>query len=401
MSVLFGRPERRTASLGFFQQSSVIPPNSEAGLSGGVQPLSVESSLQKTAVWACVNLTATIAECMPVEVFAGEGDDKSKLPMPPWMADLGGDKQGLPDWIYQAIWSWMLRGNLYGLTPDGAAFRDSRRGTPTLIQLQHPDCVSVYQPYNAEPVEWRVMGREVPTRQVWHRRVFPVPGRLLGASPIELNMPVISLGVQVLQFGLRWFHDGAHPSGMLVNEERGLDKKQADTAKDRFVAALRGTREPLVLGKGWKYQQIQVAPNESQFLETNGWTAAECCRIFGPGYVQIFGYETGDSLTYANVEQRSLDMLTYAVDPWLVRMERMLSQLLPADQHAKFNRAGLLRTDMLTRYRTHEIALRNKIETVNEVRRTEDMPPVEWGDEPQAIAAPAGPPVPVSVEGLK
>jgi HK97 family phage portal protein len=174
------------------------------------------------------------------------------------------------------------------------------------------------------------------------------------------------------------------------------DPKVVATAKQRFLAAIRGTREPVVLGKGWKYQAIQINPNESQFLETNNYTSAECCRIFGPAYAEIFGYATGGSMTYANIEQRSLDVLTYAVDPWLVRIENMLTRLLPAAMYAKFNRKALVRTDLLTRYRAHEIALRNRFTVVNEVRDVEDMSPVEWGDEPNQ---PSAGPTPVTIEG--
>lgn len=386
MSVLFSnRPlegrvlERRHASLGAFQQSSVIPPNSQSSPSLGGNGR-MEWSLQKIAVWACVNLTATIAEVMPLEVFDGDGADKAKMPVPSWLANLGGDGHGLPDWLYQAVTSMMLKGNLYGIAPE--EFQDSRMGTPTMIQIQHPDAVSLFQPYNGDPVQWRVNGREVPAGQIWHRRVFPVPGRLLGASPIEYGCSTISLAVVTTAFGLQWFHEGAHPSGILTTDSE-LDFKKAKTAKERFMASLRGTREPAVLGSGWKYQVIQVAPNESQFLETNGFTSAECCRLFGPGFAQIFGYSTGDSLTYANIEQRSLDLLTYSVDPWLVRLERMLTALLPGGWNVKFNRGGLLRSDLLTRYKAHEIALRNKIATVNEVRAIEDEPRVPWGDNPE------------------
>lgn len=381
MSVLVGRPERRHASLGAFQQSSQIPSNSEAATPYGGDGR-MEWSLQKTAAWACVNLTATVAECMPLEGFDDDGPEKAKMPLPTWLRDLGGDGQGTPDWAYQAVVSWMLRGNAYGLTPPGE--RDRQMGTPTMIQLQHPDSVGVFQPSNGDPPEWRVSGQTIPQGQMWHRRVHPVPGRLQGASPIEYGAGIIALGVATTKFGLLWFHEGAHPSGLLTNDAK-LNQGQAKTAKERFMASLRGTREPAVLGAGWKYQPIQVSPNESQFLETQAFTSAEVCRLFGPGYAQVLGYETGESLTYANIEQRSLDLLTYAVDPWLVRLERVLTQLLPGGRNVKFNRKGLLRSDLLTRMQAHEIALRNRMGTINEARSEENLPPVEWGNEPPPV----------------
>ncbi|MFF3891389.1 phage portal protein [Streptomyces sp. NPDC001914] len=375
MSFLLGRRELRGRPTPFTEPP--IPPNSAQSAGYARVDLSrTESSLQKIAVWSCVNLVATIAETMPLQYFPRP---REVAPLPSWLADPGGDGHGLPDWTSQYVYSAMLRGNVYGF----AAERDRLRGTPTQIALQHPDLVGVSLVKGVP--QWRVNGEDVPADDMWHRRVHPVPGRLLGLSPIELQALTIGTGISAMRFGAQWFQDGGHPSALLTSESN-LDQKQAATAKQRFLAAIYGRREPLVLGAGWKYTSIQIAPNESQFLETNGYTSAECCRIFGPGFAEIYGYETGGSLTYSNIEQRSLDLLTYAVDPWLVRVERALTGLLPAGETVKFNRGALVRTDLLTRYKAHAIALRNQFKVINEVRDLEDEGPVPWGDKPSTDA---------------
>jgi HK97 family phage portal protein len=385
-SVLFGGGrglERRAFSF----VSPPIPPNSETGLGFARVDLSrTEASLQKIAVWACVNLIATITETMPLDVFSRGDANKRPIPMPTWLADLGGDGHGLQDWLWQWMYSAMLRGNVYGLIGG----RDRVTGLPTQIVLQHPDEVHVTRQYRTGTPDWKINGQQVDANLVWHRRVHPVPGRLLGLSPIQQHALTIGVGIAALQFGAQWFAEGAHPSGIL-STDADLNQIRADTVKKRFLAALRGRREPVVLGNGWKWQPIQIAPNESQFLETNNFTGAECCRIFGPGLAEVFGYGTGDSLTYKSVEQRSLDLLTYAADPWLVRVERVLSALLPDPQYVRFDRKALVRTDLLTRYKAYEIALRNQFQTVNEVREDEDQPPVEWGNTPNTPTA--APPV--------
>jgi HK97 family phage portal protein len=380
MGFLFPREQRQLQFI-----NPPIPPNSQAGGSygGSLDMAHTEASLQKISVWACVNLVATIAEIMPLDVFTGQGRDRKPVPMPQWMSDLDGSGHGLGDWLYQFVYSAMLRGNDYGIV----LARDPRLGTPTQIVLQHPDDVRNV-PSQIEPGQrtWYVSGKPVDPTKMWHRRVHPTPGRVLGLSPIELHALTIGLGLSSLQFGSQWFRDGAHPSGILSNDELDMkNKTQADTAKARFLAAVRGTREPVVLGKGWKFAAIQVAPNESQFLETNNYTSAECCNIFGPGFAQIFGYSTGQktaTMTYQNIEQRSLDLLTYAVDPWLVRIENTMNGLLPRPRYVKFNRSALVKTDLITRYKAYEIALRNAWKRINEVRDDEDMQPVPWGEKP-------------------
>lgn len=373
MSVLFGRRERR-AAVAF--PSPPIPPNSQtSGLNYTYVDLSrTESSLQKIAVWACVNLVATIAETLELQYFPRPRERQS---MPSWLTDISGDGYGTPDWLWSYIYSAMLRGNVYG----NVAERDARSGLPRQIVLQHPDSVQVYNDQQGV-IQWRYNGQTVDRSNVWHNRLHTAPGQIIGLSPIALQALTIRTGISAMQFGQQWFTEGAHPSGILTTEQK-LDQKQSATAKARFVAAVHGRREPVVLGGGWKYQPIQISPNESQFLETNGYTSAECCRIFGPGFAQVLGYETGGSLTYANIEQRSLDLLTYAVDPWLVRAERALSALLPSPgAKVTFDRSGLVRTDALTRVKTQAIELQNRIKNVNEVRNDSDLEPVPWGDEP-------------------
>lgn len=378
MSWLFGPREQRSGAM---FAPPPIPPNSQTGSFGGFDRVDLsqtEASLQKVAVWACVALVRTIAEILPLDQFTGVGRDRRALPLPRFLADVGGDGYGLADWCGQVVYCAMLRGNAIGLVPDGE--RQSS-GQPAQIVLQHPDRVSAFRDPLSGVTTWWLDGKKIDKSQIWHKRVNPVPGQTLGLSPIATHALTIGTGISAMRFGNQWFTDGAHPSSVLESDQK-IDQKQARTIKDRFLGALRGSREPAVLGAGLKYKAIQINPNESQFLETNKYTGAECCRIFGPALAEVFGYDTGGGLTYANIEQRSLDLLTYAADPWLVRVERVLSELLPAPRYMKFNRAALVKTDLKTRFEAHNLALQNRWKVVNEVRDDEDMPPVAWGDEP-------------------
>jgi HK97 family phage portal protein len=372
MSMFFKPRERR----GPFPEP-VIPRPSATGRSFARVNLSrTEASLQEVAVWSAVDLIASLVSTLPLDVYQGTGKARVEVAKPEVMVDPAGDGHGLDDWVYQYMMSTLLRGNAFGEVGN----RD-RAGNPTLIVLYHPDDVQGWRDEKTGLPKWRAGGKEVPTEDMWHRRAYPMPGRMLGLSPIEHHAGTIGLGIAASRFGMQWFEDGAHPSGMLTND-KPLDQKTANTAKKRFLAALGGTRDVAVLGSGWKYQAIQVSANESQFLETQRYSSAECARIYGPGMPEILGYDTGGSMTYANVEQRSLDLLTYSIDRWLVRTENMFNSMLPEGQYTKYNRAALARTDLLTRTRAHAIALQNRWTVVNEVRDLEDQEPVAWGDVP-------------------
>jgi HK97 family phage portal protein len=98
---------------------------------------------------------------------------------------------------------------------------------------------------------------------------------------------------------------------------------------------------------------------------------------------ELIGGESGGSLTYANVEQRALDFLQFTLRPWLVRLEVALSALLSSTTSVKFNAAGLVRTDLLTRYQAHESAIRAGWKLRSEVRELEDLPPIAGIDDDQ------------------
>lgn len=348
---------------------------------------SAETSLQSVAYRAAVDLVCSLGSELPVHVYSGRGDERKERPMPSYLEDPAGDGNGLPDWAYQVLLSWLLRGNLYG-----EVLERSPLGFPTQVTLFHPDEVNGMLDPQTGLVEWTNLGQRIDRANMLHRRVNPVPGRILGLSPVQFHASTLGLQLTSTAFGLQWFRDGAHPSGMLVNNEVPIDANQAKTAKERFLNALWGTREPVVLGKGWEYKQIQLNPEESQFLETQGFSAAECCRIVGPGIAEILGYESGASMDYANIESRAAHVLVFSANKWFRRLERLLSAMLPNSQYVQIDRDALLQSTTLERYKAHALALSNRWKVVNEVRRDEELPPVEWGNEPNTNSQPASSP---------
>jgi HK97 family phage portal protein len=334
-------------------------------------------------------IASTISE-LPVHTYRQPDQGKNvpvQMTTPGYLDDPAGDGHGLEDWLYQLILSWLMRGNVYG-----DILAKSPLGFPTQILWFYPDDVTVQPAGKGDTgYQWVVNGRPVTNeRDFAHYRVNSIPGQLLGLSPIAQHAAQIGTTIAASRFGLQWFTDGAHPSGMLTNEIADLNTTSIRKAKNAFLQAMRGTREPIVLGRGWKWQALQVSPEESQFLNTIGMSEAQAARIFGPGYAEIFGYETGGQSTYANIEGRSALLLVYSLGKWINRANRVLSRMMPKSQFARLDPDALLRTTTLDRYKAHDLALKGRWKVVNEVRKDEDMEPVEWGDEPNPVAGAAG-----------
>jgi len=367
-----GRREPETRSSVYVRQP--VPTGDYATL----DPSYSGTSIQSVAIRTTVDLIASLGSELPIDTFSGSG---KKIATPGNVLDPGGDGTGVEDWVYRLLSAWTLAGNNYGnvidWAPNGTYIRTA--------DLFHPDDVTVSLTKGVP--QWRVNGREFTnTSAFMHWRVNPVAGRLLGLSPIELHATTIGITLSATRFGRQWFTDGAHPSGMMRNTVKDLNPSDAEEAKARLRDRLRGSRDPLVMGRGWEWSNLQMSPEESQFLQTQQFSEAQCARMFGPGFAEILGYSTGgSSLTYSNIVDRRQDLLVFSLNRWLRRVDRVLSLFVPRPQKVKLNRDALLEATTLQRYQAHALALQNQWKTVNEVRDKEDLAPVEWGDTPNQV----------------
>jgi HK97 family phage portal protein len=224
-------------------------------------------------------------------------------------------------------------------------------------------------------VIWRIDGQEVDEpASIWHVKAFTAPGQVLGLSPIQHARQAIGLGLGAEKFAAQLFGNSAIPAGVLTTDRR-VDQETADRWRVRWRQQDRGIA---VLGDGAKFEPVTLPPEESQFLETTQANIRTIARYFGV-QPELIGADSGNSLTYANVEQRALDFLTFGLRPWLVRLETALSALLSSTTTVKFNAGALVRTDLLTRYQAHEVGIRAGFLTVNEARDLEDRPPLPEG----------------------
>lgn len=344
-----------------------------------VDPVTGENSLQSVAFRAAVDLVASLVSEMHFDCYRGQGIDRKSFRTPDYLMDPAGDGYGVEDWLYMAAQSLFLRGNVYGNILD-----QGPTGMLRQVDLYHPDTVNAHLEDGA--VKWNVRGQNIPNGRMLHRRAYPVAGTLLGASPVAYHADSLGLTIAATRFGKSWFQDGAHPGGILSNSEADMaDEKVVRKAKDRFLAALFGTREPIVLGRGWKYEQIQINPEESQFLETQQYSEGQAARIMGAGVAEVLGYSTGSTLTYANIVDRDVEMLKYSVNRWLKRFERLLSSFLPRPQYVLFDRESFLETSTAQQWQVNKVKLDSGAYTINQVRAKNNDEPVEWGDQPMAL----------------
>jgi HK97 family phage portal protein len=352
---------------------SSIPSNADLwfGNSTG-KHITKETSMRLSAVWACVSLISDQLATTPVDVFRRQGDRRVPVsPEPAVIVDPYPEMTAV-EWRSAILLSLLLRGNAYCFAGDY-----DRLEYPRSLMPLDPDEVLCDRDESGA-LRYRVAGERVPSGRMFHVRGKLMPGQVVGMSPIAAHAQTIGLGLSAEEFGARWFADGAHPSAVLSTDQQ-VNQEQAATIKARFLAAVRGNREPVVLGAGMQYSPISVAAEESQFLESQKFTVNQIARIFNVPAEKIGGSAEGSTLNYSNRSDRLIDFQTDALMPWAVRLEQALNRLLPKPQFMRFNFDAQLRVDPLTRHRVHDLQLKSGTTNPDEVRALEDKLPLPDG----------------------
>jgi HK97 family phage portal protein len=332
--------------------------------SSGVR-VTADTALRSAAVWSCVRLLADVVSELPVHVYT-DTDRRQVDPPRALVTPAAGTE--LPDWLWQHMVSYLLRGNVMGVIVD-------RIGPtrPAQVELVNPDRVTVQ--VTPEATVWRLDGQEIDRADLWHRRAYPMPGEPLGLSPIGYFANTVGLGLAVENYGAAFFRDATTPAGLLTTEQRLTPTQHSDLSAI-WQSIREDRRGTAVLGSGLKFQAVSIAPEESQFIDTMRLNTQQVARIFGIP-PEMIGSDSGSAMTYANIESRDLSLLKYSVQPWLGRLERAMNTLVPRGQYVKFNAAALLRTDTLSRYQSYAIGLDKGFLTVDEARELEDRRPIE------------------------
>jgi HK97 family phage portal protein len=213
-----------------------------------------------------------------------------------------------------------------------------------------------------------------------------------GINPISAARHALGLGLAAQEFGSKFFSNGAHLSGVIqVPGEMTPEQARVIAQKwGRDHSGVKNAHIPGVLSGGAEWKPIAIAPDDAQFLQTRQFSAAEIAgQMFFVDPTLLGIAQSSTSLTYANLEQRGIHLTTFTLLPWIVRLERLFSALLPKAQFVKLNVGGLQRADMKTRYEAYAIGTGGApFLTQNEPREKEDLPPLDATEFPGMSAAP-------------
>lgn len=233
------------------------------------------------------------------------------------------------------------------------------------------------------------------------REILHIPGLVIdgvkGLSVIGAARRTFELAANAEIVAGKMYASGMMSSGVVSlpappndARERAAHRKMTDEdaliLKRRWQALSAGMQnasDVIVLTDGATYEQLTMSPADAQFLETRKFSVTEIARLFGlPGWV-LNDQEKSTSWG-TGMETMFTTMVKITLGGYFKRIEQRVTREIcdPSRETAEFLLDALLRGDSKARAESYKAGIQFGYYTPNDVRSWENMPPVEWGDEP-------------------
>ena len=335
------------------------------------------TSLTVNAVWACVSLISDTVSALPVDTYIRrDGIAYPYRPKPAWVSK--------PDVAIPSVAFWQQ--TMISLLIDGNAvvrlFRDSKGEIINMVILN---------PLNVQ-VSRNALGQKFYTSTVEGNKVLSgdemlhisgsiiMPGEFRGKSPIDTLRENIGLAISLESFAARFFGQGTTQNGV-IEYPGALTAEQAENLSKSFDRQHKGFRKAHktgILSGGATFKPTMVANDQAQMLDSRRLAVEDVARAYRVP-TDMIGLNNGGQ-SYNSVEAKNIAFLTHTLRPWLAKLEDAFSTLLPDTAFLAFSTDDLLRGDYATRIEGYAKLLQNGVMSANEVRRKENMRPVDGGD---------------------
>lgn len=371
----FGKREERAIS---YQQwwgsgMDLIAPASESGAR-----IDESNALTINAVYAAVLLISDTISTLPIDCFIRrDGDRYPFRPQPAWV--LKPDFEMLRSEHYQqVIISLLLDGNAFT-----RIYRDDMGEIANLVVLD-PTKVEVkrssatgrkYYVFNGE------YDKPIAADEMIHQTEIRVAGAMRGVSRINELKDNLGLAIALQSFASKFFAQGAVTSGV-IEAPNAMNSEQARNLVDGFSAKHQGFQKAHKVGiltAGAKFNRTSVNPDEAQMLDSQKFAVEQIARIFRiPPH--MLGITTAGAMSYNSVEQQNINFVQHTLRSYIAKIEEAYSELLPQKAFLRFNVDGLLRGDFQTRMQGYSIGIQSGFYSLDDVRRFEDLRPIDGGD---------------------
>ena len=358
--------------------TDIISPKTGSGVS-----ITEDNALKIVAVYSCIRVISETIAGLPIHVYrkTADGQEEVDHPLKQILTITPNGYQTGFELMEMMVSSLNLsgeafshkilngRGQLVALEPLEAKYikTDLDENNQLVFTYQSPDERRVFRQWEL----WRPMGLSL--------------NGVTGLSPIGLARESLGIASAAELSAAHLYSNGAQIPGVLQFPSK-LDEETTERLRTQFAKNQSGPAnqfKPLILEGGMNYKETGMKAVDAQFLESRKFQISEIARIFR---VPMHKLQELDRATFSNIEHQSIEFVTDTILPWVRRLEQSLARDIFTDSEKqnlfiKFNLSGLLRGDTATRYEAYSKAITDGWLNRNEVRKYEDLNPVEGLDE--------------------
>lgn len=355
-----------------------------SGTSSSGKVVTADKAMQLSAVWSCVRLLSESISTLPLKIYKSQSDGSRALakdhPVYRLLCKQPNAEMTPSRFMLMVVASVCLRGNgfiekryigsrlvaLHPLLPQNMVVKRSKSGT---LEYEYTDPQTQTK-------------RPIPLKSMMHIRGFGMDG-ICGMIPVQLGRDVIGSAMAVEESAAKIFENGLQSSGFL-SAEAALNNDQRERVRkyiEQFVGS-KNAGKIMVLEGGMKYNNVTMNPEAAQMLESRTFSIEEICRWFRVPPFMV-GHMDKQSSWASSVEGMNMQFLTNTLRPLLINIEQEISRCLLNDDddfYAEFSVEGLLRADSAGRSAYYTTSLQNGWMSRNDVRRLENLPPIDGGD---------------------
>ena len=333
----------------------------------------------------CVMLISELLASVPLHIYRrgerGQRDRAADHPAYSVLHDMPNQTHTAFDLRQSLIASILTQGNAY------AEIERNGRGQVTGLHLIDPGTVTVER-LRTGRLRYTVTG--APSKVLLQDEVLHIRYRLardgvMGQSPIQIGRETFNLALSQNDAASKQAAKGFRPEGAVVFAQSINPNQKADVLDKLRQKIERNdmTSGVLVLDGGADWKPFAFSSKDAEFLESRKLTALDICRIYG---VPPSAAGITDNATYSNIGEESRALVQRCLAPMARRIEQTMNAALLTEEGRKLffiehDLAGLLRGDMAARYAAYRIGRDGGWLSANEIRRLENLPEIEGGDD--------------------
>lgn len=355
----------------------------------GVQ-VTHDSAMQLAAVWQAVSMMSGDVGKLPLECYR-IGADGLKTPdethpsysLVRW--DANDETPSFQFWRTMMV-NALIWGNAY------AYIDRNGRGDPIGMYTMLPDRTCAVRVEGRLVYETETSHRtgepwlrRLPAADVLHVRGMSANG-VSGLDLIQYARNAYGTALATEQFQAKYFKNGIRSGGILMLP-REMTEKARSKVEEGFAKTYSGPDnwfKTVILRDGAKFESAQATLRDSQMVELDEQLVRKVARTFNLAPSRL---GLSDSVSYNSKAEDNQAYLDSSLSHWLIAIasecrKKLLSQSnRDAGTHCfEHDTTVLLRLNALSRYQVYAMAKQNKILTTNEIRKQENMPPIEGGD---------------------